>query len=133
MKLSRIVLVLVFSIPLALASASASEESPDKTYRIELKLSSGEVLPLAEITAFTDTWSFSVENELLSGTFYFGTLPEKPDPAKKLYALFETSADKGKTGLRGVFWKVPAESTILLYLNEKLIAETTFKFNPAEA
>jgi len=113
-------------------SLTAAEEGGTQ-YAIELRLSTGENVPIAEITVFgAGSWSYTVDEEELSGTFFFGNLPPRPDPVTDKVAMIEVSSDDGASGFLAVFKRFPAGATLLLHRDDKLFTEATITYNPEE-
>lgn len=111
-------------------SLPASEEGTTH-YAIELRLPAGEMVPLGEITVFgEDSWSYSVRNALVSGTFSFGVLPPRPDPETDKVAAIEVSSDDGESGFRAVLERFPAGGTLLVHQDGELFTEATVTYNP---
>ncbi len=125
-------LMMAFAVVSVVLSISLSAAEQNSTrYAIEVKLPAGEVLPLGEITVFgEDSWSYSVRSALVSGTFYFGDLPPRPDPAKDKVAAIEVSSDEGATGFRAVLERFPAGATLLVHQDGELFTEATVTYNP---
>ncbi len=136
----RIIRTLAIFLTLAVAFATVSilpsipplaAEQHTTRYVIEVKLPTGDVLPLSEITVFReDSWSFSVKGALVSGTFYFGDLPPRPDQNKDKVVAIEVSSDEGATGFRAVLERFPAGGTLLIRQDGNLFTEATVTYNP---
>jgi len=121
---------LLSAISLSAISLYATEPVGAR-YTIQLKTADDSVVTLAEIISYAEgSWSYSLENDLVKGSFYFGNLPPPPDPKAERFAMFEVTKDNGVTGARGVFWRFPAGATILVLKDGTLVAEATFKHNP---
>jgi|GEM_PF-2140675 len=139
MMKKSLIFILIFAVAAlgvicaVIDAALAAGEQEGTKYTISIKLMSGEMVPLSEVTVFGESsWSYSTDDDLVRGTFFFGDLPPRPDPEADRVALVEVSRDEGARGFLAVFERFPAGATLLLRRGEKLITEATITYNPEE-
>lgn len=132
--LGNVLLAVLFAAALILTAAYspgvASEKDPaSHNFAFSLISPTGEVSQLAELTVFGQmSWSCSLDNGIIEGSLFGGTLPPAPDVVKEKVAFFEVTGDGRLTKMRGVFRKFPAGSSLVIYKDGKVMTEVKLFF-----